>query len=531
MQKDVSLRDIVKPDVFLSRIFRQGRNYSSLVIRLLISAFRGRMMKLVTALTLSLVHIGTQGAAIYAVYWYGKQMESAKPYTVPYLHLELNLKDQPEWLWAVVIFSSVCFIISAAFNYLSRRQILNVAETHFALKVEELALASLRLPDPRAPVASHLFKEHRLGALAMGCRRSAITAIGFANAITAVIGGIGAAFFLFWIDAPLTFLILVSVGVAALFLYPLTLRAVQAAKDREKAQTNFRSETRRLAEERSPDQVAQSLESADDLARAFIMRRRVLTELVFAVEIGITVILSLVVYYMASQALAGKEQWAVFVAYIAALRMMLSGVTQPIRVFASVSRFYLQMVRYDLFSKDMQKIDTVPFAKVEAGGLVILGTLRTGEDAVAKAGDCVAVLTNERLRDPRYAFIGARLPGSTAPLAATVFDPANVAGKETSLVLIPFEHLDKDGVRLAALGPDFLKDKIALVVYPDADNVGAFGEKYVLTLVGGEMRRFALLGTEDADNALKEFSIAASSKSQKARAAVAEEEDDDEDDL
>ena len=531
MQKDVSLGGTITAESFLARITRQGRNYSSLVIRLLISAFRGRTVQLVTALTLSFVHLGTQGAGIYAVYWYGKQMESAVPYTVPYLHYELNLKDQPEWLWAVVIFSTVCFIISAAFNYLSRRQILNVAETHFALKVEELALASLRLPDPRAPMASQLFKEHRLGALAMGCRRSAITAIGFANAITAVIGGIGAAFFLFWIDAPLTLFILISVGVAALFLYPLTLRAVQAARDREKAQSNFRSETRRLAEEKSPGQIAQSLESADDLARAFIMRRRVLTELVFAVEIGITIILGLVVYYMASQALAGKEQWAVFVAYIAALRMMLSGVSQPIRVFASVSRFYLQMVRYDLFSKDMQKIDTVAFAKVEPGGLVILGTLRTGEDAVAEAGDRVAVLTNERARDPRYVFIYARLPGSTAPLAAAVFDPADVAGNEPSLVLLPSEQLDKDGDWPAALGPDFLKDKLALIVYSDADQVGAFKEKYLLTLIGGEMRRFALLGTEDADNALKEFTLAALSKSQKTRAAVAEEEDDDEDDL
>ena len=58
------------------------------------------------------------------------------------------------------------------------------------------------------------------------------------------------------------------------------------------------------------------------------MRRRVLTELVFAIEIGITVILGLVIYYMASQALAGRRAWAIFIAYIGALRMTLNGGSQ-----------------------------------------------------------------------------------------------------------------------------------------------------------------------------------------------------------
>ena len=38
-----------------------------------------------------------------------------------------------------------------------------------------------------------------------------------------------------------------------------------------------------------------------------MMRRRVLTELVFAMEIGVTILLGVVIYYMASQALAGRE--------------------------------------------------------------------------------------------------------------------------------------------------------------------------------------------------------------------------------
>ena len=68
-------------------------------------------------------------------------------------------------------------------------------------------------------------------------------AISFANAITAVVGGLGAAFFLFRIDLPLTLVIIGSALLAALFLYPLTLRAVQSAKDRERSQAAMRLES------------------------------------------------------------------------------------------------------------------------------------------------------------------------------------------------------------------------------------------------------------------------------------------------
>ena len=72
---------------------------------------------------LSLLSLGSQAAAIYAIYWYGQQMEATGLASVPYLHIEVNLNDRPEWLWGVVIFSTICFVISAAFLYLARSQI------------------------------------------------------------------------------------------------------------------------------------------------------------------------------------------------------------------------------------------------------------------------------------------------------------------------------------------------------------------------------------------------------------------------
>ena len=90
--------------------------------------------------------------------------------------------------------------------------------------------------------------------------------------------------FSFRIDFPLTLLIVVSASLAALSLYPLTLRAVKSAKEREKAVAVMRTEIRKLNENITVEQTATSLKSADAVARVSMMRRRVVTGLVFATE-------------------------------------------------------------------------------------------------------------------------------------------------------------------------------------------------------------------------------------------------------
>ena len=137
----------MKPISFLPRVWRQGRNYFSLVWWLLHTAFKGRTWKLAVAVGLSLSGLASQGAAIYAVYWYGRQMEKGGAFTVPLVHLDINLKEQPEWLWAIVIFSTGLFILSAALLYLSRRQVLNIVQEHYAATLEQLALLTNRLPN------------------------------------------------------------------------------------------------------------------------------------------------------------------------------------------------------------------------------------------------------------------------------------------------------------------------------------------------------------------------------------------------
>jgi hypothetical protein len=519
----------IKPFSFVTRATRQGRNYSALVGWLLYTASKGSVSKLTAAAGFSLAHLASQAAAIYAIYWYGRQMESNGNVAVPLLKLTVNFKDQPEWLWAIVIFSTVAFVISATFLYVARRQILDVVEKHYARAIEGLALLSSRLPDPRARLASDLFMKYGTGGLGMGCRRSAIIVITFFNAIMAAVSGVVAATFLIWIDPSLTLLILVSAGLAVLLLYPLTLRAVQGAKDREKAQAAFRKEVHGLGQKGPMEQAVANFSSVGELARAYMMQRRVLTELIFATEIGITIIIGLVVYYMASEALAGREQWAIFIAYIAALRTTLSGAAQPIRAFASVSRYYLQIVRYSSFTKDVQRIDETCLAQPQPGDTLILGILPNGKDVVVEAGNCLALATFEPLRHIQYTLLNARLRHVAAPLAATAVDSGAEVGANVAIAILNSNQFGASANEVLKKLKDELENKVTLIVYQHANKVGAFGEEHVLTLFDGSFQRFAALGTEEGDAALKEFSLKAADK-RRSRSGVVDYDDDEEDD-
>ena len=61
----------------------------------------------------------------------------------------------------------------------------------------------------------------------------------------------------------------------------------------------------------------------------------------------------------------------------------------------------------------------------------------------------------------------------------------------------------------------------------DRDRVGSFGETHVLTTEDGELRRFAVLGTEESDAVLKEFTLKATKTATKAGLAEDDEEEDD----
>ena len=71
---------------------------------------------------------------------------------------------------------------------------------------------------------------------------------------------------------------------------------------------------------------------------------------------------------------------------------------------------------------------------------------------------------------------------------------------------------------------------MTFIVYHQANRVGSFGEKYLLTVEESELQRFALLGTEQGDAVLKEFSLKAAAKLA-AKGGLPDDDDDEDEDM
>jgi hypothetical protein len=513
----------VKPGSRVARFIEQLRNYSTVVAWLVYTVFKGNMRVFGLSIGLNLIHLTSQAAAIGILYWYARQMEGKGVAHIPYFDISLTLKGHPEVLWMVVAASSVFFILSAFLLYYSRKLVFDIAEQKFGRSMERLALDSLELPDPRAKLASRFLIDFGLGGLGTGARRGALIASSFAGALAAVIGAIGASIFLVRVDLPLTVLIIVSAALAALFLYPLTLRAVRAATVSEKALIAFKGEMRTLFQQRYTEKRPQSVPGAMTVAKAYIARRRIVTELVLAIGIGVTIIIGAVVFYMAHQAFAGRQQWAIFIAYIGALRIVLAGATAAIQVFASVSRYYPRIVRYYLFCKEMAKMAHMRLAKLEPGDAIVLGTLQSGAEVSAKVGERIALVTGDAVPNTVYALIDAQSPQSPLPIGVTVVDSAGISSQDGAIALVYLSRMEDVRARVESI-KDVLRDKVVLVTYMSGEKIGSCGEEYLLTCADSELRRFVPLGTPEAEAAIKEVAALA-----KKRRAYEDDEDEDAD--
>jgi len=156
---------------------------------------------------------------------------------------------------------------------------------------------------------------------------------------------------------------------------------------------------------------------------------------------------------------------------------------------------------------------------------VFLGTLHNGQDVVVEAGDCLAVLATSSIREPMFALVGAKLVQTGEPVASAAIDFANIRKTPAGIVLISGGKLLKEPEQAPNVLAE-LKAKVTLLFYQAADSAGSLGETRVLTMLDGELWRFAVLGTEEGDAVLKEYALKAAKKATKAGLAEEDEEDD-----
>jgi hypothetical protein len=497
--------------------------------------FKGEASRISRAYVLSALYLAGQGAAIFVIYWYVQKIEADTSVTVPWLGYELGDRDEPILLVAVVVLSAVCFAASAVFLYISRRVMLTVVEQYLQRQFENLVWLVGRLPDPRAPIASKLAVRPGLTGLTMGCRRGALTAVSFSNLVPSLVGAVGGAWFLMFVDAPLTITILVAAALWATLLYPLTLRAVEFSRIRERAQIAFRNDVRLLHGAGFAKQPLTKLKSAAELVRGFIGRKRITTELGLASEIGVTIIVAMAIFYVGKQMMGGHSDWPIFIAYVGALRLTLAGCSTAVQAFAGVSRFYLQIVRYCLFMKDAQDIDKTSLATVKGGEDVILGSLPNRGKVQVPCGARLALATAASERELRLAFLDAKSAENRGPLGVTFLEEPD--GITPSSTLLPIVVIKPD--KLHMLDQPMLpfedrqnnaniklEEAVILISRRDPAEIGALGETHLLVVEDSEITAFAPVGTEDARKAIELF-VRSIAKSKRAP-AIADEDDEEE---
>jgi hypothetical protein len=254
------------------------------------------------------------------------------------------------------------------------------------------------------------------------------------------------------------------------------------------------------------------LATTRDLARGYFGRRRVTNEFVFAIGIGVTGLLGLVLYYMASRAMTGEADWAAFIAYIGALRLTLASGALVVQALASLTRYYPQIVRYYVFTHDADRLDKMPLGRLEPGEALTLGTLPNGAEIVVTTGERLAVVTSEPMSELRFALLHARSSQRTPPLGTVMLRPANRSAGDATIAVADADQFASIGDDLAAKLDDLHADIVALIVYQTPGAVGGFGERHLLTFEAGTFRRFLPLGTGESAAVLEHYSRKAATK-------------------
>jgi hypothetical protein len=482
-QRPGKLSSLIHVPYAAGRTFiRRGINYTTLVLWALRDSFRGHTLGLIGIVVFSGIYLAAQAGAILLLYWYAQQMQADGGLALPQLGIDWHARTDVRLLWTVVVSATILFVVSAVFLFGMRRMVFGIVGEGYQRGLETVPRLVVRLPDPRAPMASRLAVDFGFGRLLAGCRQSTMAMVAFSNAVPPFIGSLGAIGFLIWSDPLLTLMMLAAFMLWATLLYPVALRGSQATLQSERAHAKYHDDVQRLRRSYDLDGTTPELPSADAFVRAYLGVRGIKHEIALVIQIGATVIVALAVLYIAWRLMSGGSDWPILLAYIAALRLALAGGSGAVSAFASISRFYPRMVRYALFMKSAATLDQEALGSLTPGEAALLGRLPTGGEVMVKAGDRLAIVTWDDRKEVELALLGARSVSTRLPLGATWWNPAtrNVPPEATLLLV---EAASLTAPKVTNYGCDeALETKVVLIVHNDPTKVGDLGETDLLVV-------------------------------------------------
>ena len=490
---------------------RSGTNYTANIVWLMKKSLAGHTRTLTAIFGLGQLSLAVQASALLVLYWYAGAAQSNE--VLSFGPLEVGARD-PILLWAVVVASGMCFLLSAGFTYMSRGAVLTLGEDNIALGLTGIIDQARRLPDPRAPEASRIIIENGesgIRTVTTGCRLGAMAVVILVDAVTPLVGGVVAGMALFMIEPVLTALLVAGALLWSTLLYPLTLRQVMFANARGRENTAFKQDTRKYLEAGLSTDMPEKLDSAVGIAEAFLGRRRVVNEMTLVLGVGVTIIGALAAVYMASTIMAGGAEWPIFIIYLGGARIALTGLFAGPRTFGVISRFYPRMVIFIHFAKSMARLGKQELSRASKGDDIFLGTLPSGAAVQSQIGARIALVTYLRPSVVQLALLPARAAATGLPLASAWVQSAEINGQyteKTPIRFVEFATLSAVSSSAAHAFLDSLSDGVTVITYRDETDLtqlGTFHERSLIAINDCTITENVPMGTAESRLVLEAF--------------------------
>ena len=460
-----------------------------------------------------------QSGAVTVLYFYANAIKSGKTYA--FLSFDLAARESFLLLWVIIVSSFLLFTLASLFLYLSRILCISLASEFEESSSRKAFCVISRLPDPRVPEINELHKKNTYGRILGDARRAGMTVRTIGYAIPQVISGVVASVSVILIDPTLSLIISSLMIVTFILQYPSNVKGAKYSNYFEKNVRraskgvvailhSFLSASRdRRKEAAAIDDlyVCRGLRAA---IQGFAGRLRVIEESTLIVQVGSAFVLSGTVFYMGSHLLGGVANWGLLLAYIAGLRIALSGVVQVGRALTSVSRFYPHLVRYHALLSAQTLLDRSSAALMNGEQLVILTNGAASSQVKLRLPQRVAIYTPDEIDRSifhlfNYAKVeeplgGERTFGNSLRLVTFSEGNGDVRGDGSSARDVLFIESKALASAPAKVRETILGEALVLIIYTDLRQPPVNGESMVLFWIGSQLRGAANLRDKDFES-------------------------------
>ena len=536
----------------INTIVNQGRKYLRIINWLLHDAYLTQIWgKPARIFVFAALRLMCQFGAVAILYFYANALKSGK--NICFLSFDLPVRESFLLLWTIIISSFLLFTLASLFQFFSRVVSISLASEFEESSSRKAFSVVSRLPDPRVPEINELHKKNTFKRIPGDARRAGMTVRSVGYAVPQATSGLVATVSIIFIDPTLT---LITGGLTMfvfILQYPANIKGSKHSSTFEKHIRHASKGTTAIINSfllASQDKRKQA-DAIDNLyvrqgfkaaIQAFAGRIKVIEESTLIMQVGSAFVISGAVFYIGSRLLGGVANWGLLLAYIAALRIALTGVVQIGRTLTSVSRFYPQLVRYHTLLYAQNLLHRSSPALMTGERLLIFTNGAAGSQIDLTLPQRVALYTPDRIdRSLFYLFNYAKVKNNSGEertfgnsLRLITYAEAcserkgQVSASVSSATGVLFIEAKSLASAPTKLRENILGGAFVLIIYTDLQQPPVNGESIVLFWVDNQVREATDLNEKDFKSVAIDMENIFKNRKRPSQSVVvdAEEEDD-----